>query len=116
MNVSLAAATQWLFNFVVSRAVPSMLANMGSHGFGTYIFFAAFCFSFFFFTWVFVPETKGLSLENMDELFGMPQIPSKDDLEAGDSENIEAEVAGPEKRNEQGRTQHAEETAHPAVR
>lgn len=25
----------------------------------------------FFFVWFFVPETKGISLEKMDELFGM---------------------------------------------
>lgn len=34
MNVALAAATQWLFNFVVARAVPNMLATVGSHGYG----------------------------------------------------------------------------------
>ena len=28
-NVSIAAATQWLFNFVVTRAVPNMLATAG---------------------------------------------------------------------------------------
>ena len=32
LNVSMAAATQWLFSFVVSRAVPNMLATAGSHG------------------------------------------------------------------------------------
>lgn len=34
MNVALAAATQWLFNFVVARAVPNMLATVGSNGYG----------------------------------------------------------------------------------
>ncbi|KAI8284287.1 hypothetical protein K4K56_010207 [Colletotrichum sp. SAR 10_98] len=42
-NVSFAAATQWLFNFVVSRAVPPMLETMGTGGFGTYIFFCGWC-------------------------------------------------------------------------
>jgi hypothetical protein len=28
LNVSIAAATQWLFNFVVSRAVPNMLVSL----------------------------------------------------------------------------------------
>lgn len=34
MNVSYAAATQWLFNFVVTRAVPTMLVTVGAHGYG----------------------------------------------------------------------------------
>ncbi len=29
MNVSYAAATQWLFNFVVARPVPIMLVTLG---------------------------------------------------------------------------------------
>jgi hypothetical protein len=34
LNVAIAAATQWLFNFVVARATPNMLATVGSHGYG----------------------------------------------------------------------------------
>jgi hypothetical protein len=34
MNVSYAAATQWLFNFVVARAVPTMLVTVGEGGYG----------------------------------------------------------------------------------
>ncbi|CEN61587.1 hypothetical protein ASPCAL08240 [Aspergillus calidoustus] len=101
LNVSFAAATQWLFNFVVARAVPNMLATVGANGYGTYLIFSCFCLSMFFFVWFFVPETKGalllfymilhaitafhsctirltkdllhtgLSLEKMDELFGV---------------------------------------------
>ncbi|KAH8897951.1 MFS sugar transporter-like protein [Thozetella sp. PMI_491] len=72
MNVALAAATQWLFNFVVARSVPVMLVTVGGKtGYGTYLLFGSFCFSMFFFVWFFVPETKGLSLERMDELFGV---------------------------------------------
>lgn len=33
-----AAATNWLFNFVVSRATPVMLSTMGQGGFGTFFF------------------------------------------------------------------------------
>jgi Sugar (and other) transporter len=71
MNVALAAATQWLFNLIVSRTVPNMLATVGEHGYGTYLIFGSFCFSMFFFVWFFVPETKGVSLEAMDRLFGV---------------------------------------------
>lgn len=34
MNVALGAATQWLFNFVVARATPNMIATVGEGGFG----------------------------------------------------------------------------------
>ncbi|KAJ6187013.1 hypothetical protein N7519_001921 [Penicillium mononematosum] len=74
LNVSFGAATQWLFNFVVARAVPNMLATVGAHGYGTYIIFSCFCFSMCVFVWFFIPETKGLSLEKMDELFGVTQL------------------------------------------
>lgn len=34
LNVSLGAATQWLFNFVVARATPNMIATVGKGGYG----------------------------------------------------------------------------------
>ncbi|TVY53220.1 Quinate permease [Lachnellula cervina] len=85
MNVALAAATQWLFNFVVAQAVPHMLTDVGANGYGTYFVFGSFCFSMFFFVWFLVPETKGLSLEKMDDLFGVTELVGKivhDDEEA----------------------------------
>lgn len=71
MNVAIAAATQWLFNFVVAQAVPHMMRTVGRAGYGTYFIFGSFCFSMFVFTWFLIPETKGLSLEKMDALFGL---------------------------------------------
>ncbi|KAL1847249.1 hypothetical protein VTK73DRAFT_10407 [Phialemonium thermophilum] len=71
MNVAIAAATQWLFNFVVARTVLTMMATMGRKGYGTFFLFGSFCVSMFFFVWFLIPETKGLSLEKMDELFGI---------------------------------------------
>lgn len=38
-------------------------------GFGTYIFFAAFCFGAAIFSYFFVPETSNLTLEQIDKLF-----------------------------------------------
>ncbi|KAK3904560.1 general substrate transporter [Staphylotrichum tortipilum] len=77
LNVAYAAATQWLFNFVVARTVPVMLVTVGSDGYGTYLIFGSFCFSMFFFVWFFVPETKGMSLESMDKLFGITDVSEK---------------------------------------
>jgi hypothetical protein len=58
LNVALAAATQWLFNLVIARAVPNMLVTMGEGGYGAFITFSCFCLSMFIFVWFLVPETK----------------------------------------------------------
>ncbi|CCX34490.1 general substrate transporter [Pyronema domesticum] len=71
MNVGLAAATQWLFNFVVARATPNMMVTVGKAGYGTYFIYGTFCFAMYFFAYFWVPETKGLGLEDMDQLFGV---------------------------------------------
>jgi hypothetical protein len=85
LNVSLAAATQWLFNLVIARAVPNMLETMGEGGYGAFIAFSCFCLSMFVFVWFLVPETKGMALEKMDELFGVTELGGKnmDDEENG---------------------------------
>ncbi|KAK6527443.1 hypothetical protein TWF694_004432 [Orbilia ellipsospora] len=70
VNVSFAAATQWLFNFAVSRATPPMLVHLGKSGYGTYFLFGSFNFAMCVFVYFLVPETKGISLEQMDQLFG----------------------------------------------
>lgn len=79
-NVALAAATQWLFNFVVARSTPVMLITVGGPtGYGTYFIFGSFCFAMTIFVALFLPETKGVSLERMDELFGaVPKIDAED--------------------------------------
>ncbi|KAF2007305.1 general substrate transporter [Amniculicola lignicola CBS 123094] len=74
MNVAIAAATQWLFNFVVARATLTMMATVGAHGYGAFLIYGSFCFSMFFFVWFLIPETKGMSLEKMDDLFGVTEL------------------------------------------
>ena len=49
---------QWLFNFVVARATPNMMATMGQGGYGTFFTYGSFCFTMFIFVWFLVPETK----------------------------------------------------------
>jgi len=71
LNVSVAAATQWLFNFIVARTVLTMQSTMGEAGFGMFFMFGSFDFLMGAFVWFFIPETKGVSLEKMDELFGV---------------------------------------------
>ncbi|KFX94006.1 hypothetical protein V495_07440 [Pseudogymnoascus sp. VKM F-4514 (FW-929)] len=81
LNVALAAATQWIFNFVVAKSVPIMLKNVGYKGYGTYFIFGSFSFAMMIFVWFFIPETKGLSLEKMDDLFGVTELATKGDIE-----------------------------------
>ncbi|CAK7201755.1 hypothetical protein SEUCBS139899_004469 [Sporothrix eucalyptigena] len=79
-NVSLAAATQWLFNLVVSRVSPVMLITAGGPtGYGTYFIYASFCFTMGVLAF-WVPETKGISLERMDELFGTADFSNIEDV------------------------------------
>lgn len=66
-GVALSTATVWISNFVIGVIVPPMLE---SAGFGTYIFFAAFCGIAIAWAYFFVPETMGKTLEEMDEVFG----------------------------------------------
>lgn len=40
----------------------------------TFLIYGSFCFSMFFFVWFLIPETKGLSLERMDDLFGITEL------------------------------------------
>ena len=66
LAVSICVATHWLFNFVIARSVPYMIRNIGG---GTYFVFAAFLTLSVPFVWFCLPETKGRSLEEMDQVF-----------------------------------------------
>jgi hypothetical protein len=54
-------------NFIVGQVTPDMLTHMT---YGTYIFFGAFTTLGAAFIYFYFPETKGVSLEEMDVLFG----------------------------------------------
>lgn len=80
LNVALSAATQWLFNFAVARATPVMLATVGEGGYGTYFIYGSFCFIMSVGVFFLLPETKGISLERMDELFGVANFSDLEDV------------------------------------
>ncbi|KAF2815313.1 general substrate transporter [Mytilinidion resinicola] len=65
-GVGAATATIWLSNFVIGVSVPPMMISIG---YGTYIFFACFCFAAAVFSYFLVPETSGMTLEQMDIVF-----------------------------------------------
>ncbi|KAG2217315.1 hypothetical protein INT45_003509 [Circinella minor] len=66
-GMSITTSSNWMCNFIIAQITPVMLSSIG---YGTYVFFACFCFLSVIFVIFFVPETKGRSLEDMDELFG----------------------------------------------
>ena len=60
------AASNWLYNFAISQATPHMF---NSWGYGVYLFFASLMVLSVIFVFFMVPETKGIPVESMDELF-----------------------------------------------
>ena len=61
-----AAASNWLYNFLISRFTPQMFLTMG---YGVYFFFASLMILSVPFVYFFIPETKSIPLEAMDRLF-----------------------------------------------
>ncbi|KAF7159506.1 hypothetical protein CNMCM5623_004844 [Aspergillus felis] len=66
-GVALCTCVNWLANFIVGVATPPM---METQGYRTYIFFTVWCFLAGVWALLLVPETKGKTLEEMDEVFG----------------------------------------------
>ena len=80
-GVGMGAATQWLFNFVITRITPAAVNHIGWR---TFIMFGVFCCAMGTFVFFFIQETKGRTLEDMDILFGTVDR----SLRMGDIEHI----------------------------
>ncbi|PQE22199.1 Quinate permease protein [Rutstroemia sp. NJR-2017a WRK4] len=76
-GTSIGASANWMNNFIIAFVVPPMLANIT---WGTYIWFAVWSALGGFFIFFCVPETKGKTLEEMDQVFGSHT--SADDMTA----------------------------------
>ncbi|KAL2222506.1 hypothetical protein M432DRAFT_672160 [Thermoascus aurantiacus ATCC 26904] len=66
IGIAIGTATQWLFNFVFSQITPHALDNIGWR---TFLMFCIFNWSLVVYTWFFIKETKGKSLEEMEHVF-----------------------------------------------
>ncbi|KKK25164.1 MFS sugar transporter [Aspergillus ochraceoroseus] len=66
-GTSLGASANWMNNFIVGQVTPDMLSGIK---YGTYIFFGLITTLGALFIAFLVPETKQLSLEEMDTIFG----------------------------------------------
>ena len=75
-----------------------MLVTEGRAGYGCFLTYGTFCFAMFFFVWFFVKETKGLSLEKMDDIFGVTELVKDLEQAKVDNEHIEeVQFEGPKK-------------------
>ncbi|KAJ3977677.1 general substrate transporter [Lentinula raphanica] len=65
------AASNWLYSFLIARFTPQMFTAMG---YGVYLFFASLMIVSIPFVFLYVPETKQIPLERMDNIFA-PGLP-----------------------------------------
>jgi len=70
LGMSLAVATTWLFNGILAVTFPAMVLALTPQG--AFSFFAVFNIVGFFLVLFFVPETKEKTLEELDQVFGVP--------------------------------------------
>ncbi|KAJ5239427.1 hypothetical protein N7468_004046 [Penicillium chermesinum] len=69
VGMAWATATTWCFNFILSFTWPHLLSTFKPQGaFGWY---AAWCVIGWFLVLLFVPETKALTLEELDQVFSI---------------------------------------------
>ncbi|KAH1354085.1 hypothetical protein KXW30_008311 [Aspergillus fumigatus] len=71
--LSITTATNWLLNWAIAYATPYMVnSGPGNANLQSKVFFiwGGFCFIAFVFVYTCIYETKGLSLEQVDELYG----------------------------------------------
>ncbi|KAM0278719.1 hypothetical protein ACHAQH_005013 [Verticillium albo-atrum] len=60
-------ALHWFFQFAVVRVTPSMFVSLDV--WGAYVFWACVCAFGLVLLWLWAPETKGIPMERMEELF-----------------------------------------------
>lgn len=69
-GMSLATATTWFFNFVLSITWPSLKTAFTNQG--AFSWYAAWNIIGFILVLLFLPETKGKTLEELDQVFSVP--------------------------------------------
>ena len=89
---------QWLGQFTIVYSTPYMMENIT---YGTFFLFGSSVLFGIIFSFVFIPETKGLALEDMDILFSQKGLAItwrkktdkiiQDRAEAGVNEHLAAE-------------------------
>ena len=84
----------WLTNALIGFTYPPLDEMIGGY---TFFIFAGFCFISCFYTWFFVPETKGKEISEIQKLFmdnPPSQINSTSGVEAGKENKAYSDDAG----------------------
>ena len=89
-GIALGASSNWMNNFIVGQVTPDMLSGIT---YGTFLVFGVLTFMGAAFIWLYVPETKRLTLEEMDVLFGADTT-ARADLERMEAVNRDVGLHG----------------------
>ncbi|KAJ5087533.1 hypothetical protein N7456_011149 [Penicillium angulare] len=65
-GVAIGSAVNWIMNFAVAQVTPVMISNIG---YKTWLVFMCFCVTGLLWVYFFLPELKGLTLEEIDAVF-----------------------------------------------
>lgn len=74
-GLAVGSGSQWLWNFVVAKVTPTLEADLG---FKLFMMFATINIGGMAVFSLFLPETKGRSLEEMDIIFGSVSAESRE--------------------------------------
>ncbi|KAF1846053.1 general substrate transporter [Cucurbitaria berberidis CBS 394.84] len=94
-----AAASVWIWTLIVTKSLPQMYTSMG---WGVYVFFATMLICASIYAFLFIHDTKGLRMDQMDHLFGfegqraefIAQAHANADAKAVDDESEHHEKVG----------------------
>ncbi|KAI0452268.1 general substrate transporter [Xylaria acuta] len=68
-GVALSTASNWLWNFIIGLITPYLVdKDKGNLGAKVFYIWGSLCATAFVYTWFLIPETKGLTLEQVDKL------------------------------------------------
>ncbi|KAF9885938.1 hypothetical protein FE257_012228 [Aspergillus nanangensis] len=70
VSYAISMSLHWFWQFAVVRVTPNMFVSL--HVWGAYLFWAIICFLGLIILGIWMPETKGVSMECMGELFEGP--------------------------------------------
>jgi sugar porter (SP) family MFS transporter len=84
---ALSQCFHWLFYFAITKAAPSMLTSL--HQWGAFVLFIGFCVVALLYTYFMVPETAGMSLEEINRIFERPLFLLARPLEPSDNDQLD---------------------------